>query len=115
MIEGKRICMVVHYEGMSGALRSLHHRLGAVAPDASIEFLVPGPGPAERELSAIGPGRTPRFSPLTFPSTAAGSPGHLIALGRQVGRFHDHFRRSSPDLVVVTSMMVPAAVLAARR
>lgn len=115
MINGERICVVVHYEGISGALRSLHHRLGALAEDASIEFLVPGPGPAERELAAIGPVRTLQFSALTFPSTLAGGPRHLTELGRQVGRFRDHFRRSSPDLVIVTSMMVPAAGLAARR
>jgi glycosyltransferase involved in cell wall biosynthesis len=114
MIDGKRICVVVHYEGMSGALRSLRHRLGALAQDASIEFLVPGSGPAERELEAIGPVRALRFSALTFPSTAAGSPRHLVDLGLQVGRFRDHFRRAKPDLVVVTSMMVPSAVLAAR-
>jgi glycosyltransferase involved in cell wall biosynthesis len=115
MIEGKRICVVVHYEGMSGALRSLHHRLGAIAEEASIEFLVPGPGPAERGLAALGPVHVLPFSALTFPSTAAGGPAHLIDLGRQVSRFRDHFRRSTPDLVVTTSMMVPAAVLAARR
>jgi glycosyltransferase involved in cell wall biosynthesis len=115
MIEGKRICVVVHYEGMSGAVRSLRHRLGGLMQDASVEFLVPGPGPAEHELSAIGPVHELDFSALTFPGTAAGAPGHLVDLSRQVGRFRDHFRRSGPDLVVLTSMMVPAAGLAARR
>jgi glycosyltransferase involved in cell wall biosynthesis len=115
MIDGKRICVVVHYEGMSGALRSLHHRFGAVAQDAPVEFVVPGPGPAQRELEAIGPVRALQFSALTFPSTAASSPGHLFELGRQAARFRNHFRRSRPDLVVVTSMMVPAALGAARR
>jgi glycosyltransferase involved in cell wall biosynthesis len=115
MIEGKRICVVVHYEGMSGALRSLHHRLGAIAGDASIEFLVPGPGPAGQDLAAIGDVQELLFSALTFPGTVAGSPRHVVGLARQVGRFRDHFRRSQPDLVITTSMMVPTAVLAARR
>jgi glycosyltransferase involved in cell wall biosynthesis len=115
MIEGKRICVVVHYEGMSGALRSLRHRLGAVAREASIEFLVPGPGSAERDLAALGAVWELSFSALTFPGTAADSPRHVIDLARQVGRFRDHFRRSKPDLVITTSMMVPTAVLAARR
>jgi glycosyltransferase involved in cell wall biosynthesis len=115
MIDGKRICVVVHYEGMSGALRSLQARLDAVASDASIEFVVPAPGAAERELEAIGPVRILPFSALTFPSTAASSPRHLAALGYQAMHFRDYFRRSRPDLVVLTSMMVPAAALAARR
>jgi glycosyltransferase involved in cell wall biosynthesis len=115
MIEGKRICVVVHYEGMSGAVRSLRHRLGGLARDASVEFLVPGPGPAERELSAMGTVHELDFSALTFPSSAVGAPGRLIDLKRQVRRFSDHFQRFRPDLVVLTSMMVPAAGMAARR
>jgi glycosyltransferase involved in cell wall biosynthesis len=115
MIEGKRICVVVHYEGMSGAVRSLRHRLGGLAQEASIEFLVPGTGPAGSELADIGPVHELDFSALTFPGTAAGAPAHLIDLNRQVKRFRDHFQRSRPDLVVLTSMMVPAAGLAARR
>jgi glycosyltransferase involved in cell wall biosynthesis len=115
MIEGKRICVVVHYEGMSGAVQSLRHRLGGLARDASIEFLVPAPGAAARELAEIGPVQSLRFSALTFPGNATAAPGHLLDLGRQVTRFRDHFRRFKPDLVVVTSIMVPAAGLAARR
>jgi glycosyltransferase involved in cell wall biosynthesis len=115
MIDGKRICVVVHYEGMSGALRSLRHRLGGLADDASIEFLVPRSGLAERALGTIGPVRTLDFCALTFPNNAADSPRHLVGLGRQAKRFRRHFRRTRPDLVVVTSMMVPAASLAARR
>ena len=115
MIEGKRICVVVHYEGMSGALRSLRHRLGAITDDASIEFVVPGPGSAGRDLAAIGAVRELSFSALTFPGTLAGSPRHAVDLSRQVGRFRRHLRRSRPDLVITTSMMVPTAVLAARR
>jgi glycosyltransferase involved in cell wall biosynthesis len=115
MIEGKRICVVVHYEGMSGAVQSLRHRLGGLTQDASIEFVVPGPGAAARELAELGPVERLRFSALTFPGNAIGAPGHLVDLGRQAMRFRDHFRRSKPDLVVMTSIMVPAAGLAAQR
>lgn len=114
MIEGKRICVVVHYEGMSGAVQSIRNRLGDLAQETSIEFLVPGHGAAEGKLSELGQVHELSFSALTFPRTTIGAPRHLVDIGRQARRFRDHFRRSAPDLVVMTSMMVPAAGLAAR-
>jgi glycosyltransferase involved in cell wall biosynthesis len=107
--------VVVHYEGMSGAVRSLRLRLAGLADEAALEFVVPGPGQAERELSALGPVQTLGFSALMFPDTLSAAPGHLVRLGAHVRQFRRHFRQARPDLVVVTSSMVPAAVLAARR
>ncbi len=112
-MDGRRICVVVHYEGVSGAARSLPDRLGELR-DATIEFLVPGPGPAERGLAPLGQVHQLRFSALTFPGGSTAAPSHLLNLVGQVRLFREHFRRTRPDLIVVTSMMVPTATLAAR-
>ena len=113
MARGMRISVVLHYEGMSGALRSLRDRLSQLDPQAELEFIVPGPGPAKRELAALGAVSELEFSALTFPDSLSRARGHFARLGAEAARFHQHFAESRPDLVITTSTMLPAAVSAA--
>ncbi len=110
-----RISVVLHYEGMSGALRSLRYRLGGFEQGVALDFIVPGFGPAQRELSDLGPVRKLDFSALTFPDTIFGAHRHIARLGTEEGEFRRHFAEARPDLVVTTSMMLPAAVHAAEK
>jgi glycosyltransferase involved in cell wall biosynthesis len=104
---------VLHYEGMSGALRSLPHRLGALEPEVELEFLVPRPGPAQRDLASLGTVEELRYSALTFPDSVRRTRRHLADLRAEARRFRGHFAESRPDLVITTSTMLPGAVWAA--
>ncbi len=115
MVSGKRICIVVHYEGMGGAARSLPLRLADLADEANLEFVVPGPGQAARELGELGEVHQLPYRALTFPDSRLGAPAHLARIAAQVRTFGGHFDEHRPDLVLTSSMMVPMAVLAARR
>lgn len=115
MARGMQIAVVLHYEGMSGALRSLRHRLSGLDPGVELEFIVPGPGAAQRELADLGSVSELEFSALTFPDSLTRVRGHLARLGAESARFRQHFAASRPDLVITTSTMLPTAVSAARR
>jgi glycosyltransferase involved in cell wall biosynthesis len=110
-----RISVVLHYEGMSGALRSLRHRLRGLGEGVELDFVVPGPGPAQRELSDLGSVAELEFSALTFPDAISGARGHFARLGAESSRFREYFAEARPDLVITTSVMLPAAVHAASR
>jgi glycosyltransferase involved in cell wall biosynthesis len=98
---------------MSGALRSLRYRLSALDPGAELEFIVPGPGPAGRELAALGSVIELEFSALTFPDSVRRARRHLARVSEESRRFRRHFAQTRPDLVITTSTMLPAAVHAA--
>ncbi len=115
MPRGMQIAVVLHYEGMSGALRSLRDRLSGLDPQTELEFIVPGPGAAQRELADLGAVSELEFSALTFPDSLARARGHFARLGAESARFRQHFAESRPDLVITTSTMLPAAVSAASK
>jgi glycosyltransferase involved in cell wall biosynthesis len=113
MKRGMRISVVLHYEGVSGALRSLRHRLSRLEPESELEFIVPGPGPARRELADLGDVSELEFSALTFPDSLFRARGHVARLSAESARFRRHFAESRPDLVITTSVMLPTVVRAA--
>ena len=90
-------------------------RLERLAEDASLEFLVPGPGPVADHLESLGPVDTLAYDALTFPDGGRRAPRHILGLASQQHRFREHFRRTRPDLVITSSIMLPTAVRAARR
>jgi glycosyltransferase involved in cell wall biosynthesis len=90
-------------------------RLADLADDATLEFVVPGAGLAARELGRLGEVHQLPYRALTFPDSHFGAPAHLARIAAQERTFGRHFDEHHPDLVLTSSMMVPMAVLAARR
>jgi glycosyltransferase involved in cell wall biosynthesis len=111
---GKRIVAVLHLAEVGGPARTLAPRLERLGRTASVETVLPNRGPLGNSLQKIGAVTTIPYDALVLPR---GPRSALAAAGRfaqEVGRFWRHFRRSRPDLVIVSTVTLPAAVVAAR-
>ena len=112
--EGLRTLALMHLADMGGPPRSLYRQLEALAARGELEVLVPEEGEVSRLYGSIATTTQASFGPITFPSGARDA----IALGarttREVAKLRAHLRRSRPDLVVLATAMLPAALTAAR-
>jgi hypothetical protein len=108
-----RSVAIMHLPEVSGPSRSLENELQWLAEQGALEVFLPGHGRLETEFARFAQIRTLPYSTLTFPS----GPGSLIALGRgfrrDVRKLRAAISRARPDLVIVTSALLPTALLAA--
>jgi glycosyltransferase involved in cell wall biosynthesis len=109
-----RTTVVFHLSETSGPFRDLELELDWIAEAEALEVIVPGPGEV---ADAFGP--PARVTTLSYSATTApkGPVGLARAARRLAGEarvFRAHLREGRPDLVVVATTTLPAAVAAAR-
>ncbi len=110
-----RTLAVFHLAEASGPAYSLRPRLEAVAAQGgSLEVLAPGEGSLARLYGDLGPVRALAYETLTVPRTPREAARGLTRFVRDVRLFRGELRRAQPDLVVLVTTLLPAAVLAAR-
>jgi glycosyltransferase involved in cell wall biosynthesis len=109
-----RTVAVFHLGGVGGPQRSLPQVMRWLASQGSVEFLLPEPGPTEDEYRELGPVTVLDYSALTR-ARGIREGGRLARrLTRETRMFRAELRRRQPDLVLVVTTVVPAALLAAR-
>ena len=113
---GLRVAAVFHLADVTGPARSLKPRLEALTANGrgSLEVIAPGRGSLERAYRGLGELRALPYEPLTVPKGPAAALAALRRLGREVRTFRRELRRARPDLVVVVTAVLPAALIAAR-
>lgn len=109
-----RTLVAFHLAETSGPFRDLELELGWLAQDGSLEVVVPGPGPVAESFGGLAPVTEIDYSALTLPEGPAAIARALGRAAREVRAFRAHLRDTRPDLVVVATTTLPAAVIAAR-
>ena len=109
-----RSVAIMHLPEVSGPSRSLENELEWLAGRGQLEVFLPGDGRLAARLRSLRSGQDLGYSTLTVPERperpdrrhSAGSVGRLAACEAAI-------RRAQPDLVIVTSALLPSALLAA--
>jgi glycosyltransferase involved in cell wall biosynthesis len=109
-----RSLAVFHLGGVTGPQRSLRPVIAWLAEQGSVELMVPESGATERAYRELGPVSVLGYSALTYPRGPREGARLARRLAREVRTFRRELRRRRPDLVVVVTTVLPAAVLAAR-
>lgn len=106
--------VLFHLADVTGPAKSLRPRLEALAREGTLEVLAPGEGSLARAYEGLGSVRALPYAPLTVPRTPREATRALRSFGRDVRLFRRELRRRRPDLVVVVTTALPAALIAAR-
>jgi glycosyltransferase involved in cell wall biosynthesis len=108
-----RAVAIMHLPGVSGPSRSLENELEWLAGRGQLEVFLPGDGRLRPEFDRFAQVRTLSYSTLMAPT----GPESLIAaiprFRREVRSLRAAISRVQPDLVLVTSALLPTALLAA--
>jgi glycosyltransferase involved in cell wall biosynthesis len=105
---------VLHLAEPSGPFRDLELHLEWIAAAGALEVVVPGPGRVADAFSDRALVTELSYEALTAPG-AVGAAARLPArLRREVRAFRRRIRAAAPELVVVATTSLPAALLAAR-
>jgi len=108
-----RIVAIMHLADLSGPAVDLRHWLTPLARTGSLEVLVPGQGAAAALFGPVASVGVARYQPLTFPSGLAGLARSTRLFARDVRLFRRALRRARPDVVVIATAVLPAALVAA--
>jgi glycosyltransferase involved in cell wall biosynthesis len=113
-LDGLRTLAVMHLAAIGGPAISYYRPLEALAQHGELVVLVPGPGDVAGSYERIAKTEVVPYEPVTFPT----EPRHVLRLVRSAvsdsSTFRRHLRRTKPDVVVVITTLLPAAVVAAR-
>jgi len=111
----RRALAVFHLAATSGPSRSLEAELRWLAGEAELDVVVPGPGAVAERFGGFARVTELDFEALTLPR----GPVVLAAAARRAAReaaaLRPLIRERRPELVVLASAMLPAALIAARR
>lgn len=117
-----RTLAVFHLAETSGPSRSLERELRWLADEGSVEVVVPGRGAGSEATGAVAdsfgdfaPVTALDFEALTLPRGPLAAARTARRVTREARMFRALIRERRPDLVVVASVMLPAALIAARR
>ena len=110
-----RVLTVFHVAEVSGPLRALTSELRWLAEVADLAVVLPASGAVTDELGDLASVHRLDFAPLMLPGGVVGAVGALGRLRREAHDFRLLIRRERPDLVLIVSSMLPAALIAARR
>ena len=110
-----RALAVLHAAEVSGPFRDLEPGLRWLAEIGSLDLVVPGPGDAGETFSEVASITVLDFAPLMLPQGPLGLPRALGRLWRDMRAFGGVIERARPDVMIVASTLLPAALLAARR
>jgi glycosyltransferase involved in cell wall biosynthesis len=111
---GIRTLAVMHLAEVGGPAKTLFPRLAALAEWGELTTLVPGPGPVERMYRSLGETGIRSFETLTYPRGNRVFASLTRSLASDIQAFRASIRRTSADVVVVATSLVPAALVAAR-
>ena len=113
---GVRTLAVFHLADTTGPAKSLRPRLEALTGTAgsSLEVVAPGDGSLRGLYEDLAEFRTLAYEPLTVPNGVVAALKAVRRLRREVAAFRREMRRARPDLVVVVTAVLPAALIAAR-
>jgi len=115
-----RTLAVFHLAETSGPSRSLEAELRWLAGEGAVDVVVPGVGELLGSGVAATYGDFARvtglgYEALTLPREPLGAVAALRRGARETRMFRSLIRERRPDLVLVSSVMLPAALIAARR
>src|SRR5436309_11188133 len=113
-MSGMRTLVILHSETAAGPPQHVFPWLDSLAARSSIEAVVPAHGSTADLYRTIGATTELGFEPLTCPRglrELRRFPARFVA---EVQAFRLCLRRARPDLVVVASAVLPAALVAAR-
>jgi glycosyltransferase involved in cell wall biosynthesis len=114
VVEPLRTTAVFHLAELTGPANSLRPRLAHLGAAGSLEVVVPGPGATADLYAPFACVTAISYGPVVVPRSPAGSLRAAAGQVRAVAAFTRHFRRRRPHLVVVSSVLLPAALVAAR-
>lgn len=104
----------MHLAEVSGPSRSLEDELRWLAGEGEMVVLVPGDGRLRSELARFARVRSLEYSALTVPSGPAAWIAAVRRVGREIRTLRAAIQDAAPDLVIITSALLPTALLAAR-
>jgi glycosyltransferase involved in cell wall biosynthesis len=104
----------MHIPEAGGPPQHLRPWLEAAARATPVEVVVPGPGGAERLYSAIARTHVVPYSAAAVPTSPWQAALVAAGLVRDVHRFATLMRDRGPDVVLVATSVLPAALMAAR-
>ena len=111
----RRTTVVFHLADVTGPAKSLRPRLEALARrGVALEVLAPGEGSLARAYGDLGSVRALPYASLTVPRTLREGARALRSFTRDVALFRRELRLRRPDVVVVVTTVLPAALIAAR-
>jgi glycosyltransferase involved in cell wall biosynthesis len=84
------------------------------ADGGRLSVLTPGEGSLRRAYDQLGEVRPLSYEPLTVPRGPLEAVKAVRRLTHEIARFRAELRRTRPDLVVVVTAVLPAALIAAR-
>ena len=111
---GLRTLAIFHVAEPGGPLRSLEAELAWLSAHGPLDVLVPDVGEVADSLAASGRVNRLGYSALTVPTGPVDALATARNLTREVRGFRDQIRAHSPDLVLIVSAILPAALIAAR-
>ena len=110
-----RTVVVFHLADVTGPAKSLRPRLEAIARwGGGLDVLAPGEGSLARAYGDLGYVSALPYASLTVPRTPREAARAVRSFARDVGLFRRELRRRRPDVVVVVTTALPAALIAAR-
>ncbi|MDP8908843.1 MAG: glycosyltransferase family 4 protein [Chloroflexota bacterium] len=109
-----RTLVVLHSHAASGPPQHVFSWLAPLAERGPLAAVVPAAGSAEDLYATIGTTAVLPYDPLTYPGRVAALGGYVAGLAADVRTFSRFMRRFRPDLVVVVTAALPAALVATR-
>jgi glycosyltransferase involved in cell wall biosynthesis len=111
----RRALAVFHLAATSGPSRSLEAELRWLAGDAELEVVVPGPGAVAETFGEFARVTELDLEALTLPRGPVALGAAARRAAREAATLRSLIRERRPELVIVASAMLPAALVAARR
>jgi glycosyltransferase involved in cell wall biosynthesis len=111
----KRTLAVFHLAETSGPSRSLEAELRWLADDGSVEVVLPGGGAVAETFGEFARITVLPFEALTLPRDPLAAARAARRVTAEARTFRALIRKGRPDLVVIASALLPAALLAAHR
>ncbi|MGH2953976.1 MAG: glycosyltransferase [Solirubrobacterales bacterium] len=112
--EALRTLAIFHVAEPGGPLRSLEAELAWLSAHGALDVLVPDVGEVAESLAASASVDRHPYSALTVPTGPVDAVATARNLTREVRGFRERIREHRPDLVLIVSAILPAALIAAR-
>lgn len=109
-----RSLAIMHLSDACGPSRSLDGELRWLAEQGSMEVLIPGPGRLQADFGEFARVRTLEYTAIMVPRSPLGWLKASRRYAKEVSDFRRAIQEACPDLIVVTSVVLPTALLAAR-
>ena len=112
--ETLRTLAIFHVAEPGGPLRSLEAELAWLSAHGALDVLVPDVGEVAESLALSGSIDRHPYSALTVPTGPVDAAATARNLAREVRGFRERIREHRPDLILIVSAILPAALIAAR-